>query len=182
MIEPLDPSGASELVARLLGAALLAARWLVETSAGVTLFGGDDISLPDTVRDAVLVRATQLSAAARGVLEVASLAGLRFELAVVAGFAGKAAIDEPVTTGILVEVEPGVAAFRHTLTREVFYRDVPWGRRRELHRGWLSTGAAWRPRRSCRPIRSRRSFESAWPSGLVQSPAGLGRRERSRLA
>ena len=29
---------------------------------------------------------------------------------------------------------PGLASFRHALTREALYRDVPWARRRELHR------------------------------------------------
>ena len=51
-----------------------------------------------------------------------------------AELAGEPAVDEPVARGVLVEVEPGVAAFRHTLTREAFYRDVSWGRRRTLHR------------------------------------------------
>ncbi len=160
VLEPLDLGGTSQLAAHLLGAplapslartlhdrtqglpffveelcaALVAAGRVIETGSGVALYGGEEIPLPDTLRDAVLARAEQLSADARRVLEVASVAGLRFELALVAELAGDTAIDDPVTAGILVEVEPGVAAFRHTLTREAFYRDVPWGRRRELHR------------------------------------------------
>jgi DNA-binding SARP family transcriptional activator/DNA-binding NarL/FixJ family response regulator len=159
-LDPLDLENTSELAARVLGAAparslartlydrtqgfaffveelcaaLLAAGRVVEAPAGIELIGGDEIPLPDTVRDAVLARATQLSTEARKALEVASVAGLRFDLALVAELAGEAAIDDPVSLGILVEVEPGVAAFRHTLTREAFYLDVPWGRRRLLHR------------------------------------------------
>jgi hypothetical protein len=59
----------------------------------------------------VLARAEQLSAEARRVLEVASVAGLAFDLALVAEVAGEAAIDEPIAAGIVVEVKPGAAAF-----------------------------------------------------------------------
>jgi DNA-binding NarL/FixJ family response regulator/tetratricopeptide (TPR) repeat protein len=160
VLEPLDLGGTSQLAAHRLGAppapslartlhdrtqglpffveelcaALVTAGRVIETDSGVALHGGEEIPLPDTLRDAVLARAERLSAAARSVLEVAGVAGLRFELALVAELAGETAIDDPVAAGILVEVEPGVAAFRHALTREAFYRDVPWGRRRELHR------------------------------------------------
>ena len=48
------------------------------------------------------------SAEARSVLEAASVAGLRFDLALVAELAGDAAIDEPVASGIVAEDEPGV--------------------------------------------------------------------------
>ena len=159
-LDPLDPESTSELAARALGAAparplartlydrtqgypffveelcasLVAGARVVETPGGLELLGGNEIPLPDTVRDAVLSRAGQLSTEAREALEVASVAGLRFDLALVAELAEDAAIDDPVAAGLLIEVEPGVAAFRHTLTREAFYRDVPWGRRRVLHR------------------------------------------------
>ena len=117
-----------------LCAALRAAGRVIEGPAGLEPAGEGDIPVPDTVRDAVLVRAGRLSAGARRVVDAASVAGLRFDLALVAELAGEPAVDEPVARGVLVEVEPGVAAFRHTLTREAFYRDVPWGRRRTLHR------------------------------------------------
>jgi DNA-binding CsgD family transcriptional regulator/tetratricopeptide (TPR) repeat protein len=158
-LDPLDLEGTSELAARVFGAAparslartlhdrtqgfplfveelctaLAAAGRVVDTGTGLELVGGDQLPLPDTLRDAILARAQRLSTDARRVLEVASVAGPRLDLALVAELAGEAAIDEPVSAGILVEVEPGVAAFRHTLAREAFYRDIPWGRRRELH-------------------------------------------------
>jgi DNA-binding NarL/FixJ family response regulator len=117
-----------------LCAALAGAGRIVEAGPGLALAGGEQIPLPDSVRDAILARAAHLSADARRVLEVASVAGHRFDLALVAEVVGDAAIDEPVSVGIVVEDEPGVATFRHTLTREAFYFDVPWGRRRMLHR------------------------------------------------
>ena len=117
-----------------LCAALAAAGRVVQTGNGVEVSGDDEIPLPESIRDAVVARAQPLSPAARKVLEVASVAGPRFDLELVAELAGEAAIDEPLSLGIVVEVEPGVAAFRHTLTREALYLDVPWTRRRALHR------------------------------------------------
>jgi DNA-binding NarL/FixJ family response regulator/tetratricopeptide (TPR) repeat protein len=159
-VGPLDPAGTAQLAAGALGeppapslarilhdrtqgipffveelcAALVSAGRVVDTGAGLNFAGDGAIPLPESIRDAVAARARPLSADARRVLEVASVAGLRFDLALVAELAGEAAIDEPVSLGILVEVEPGVAAFRHTLSREAFYVDVPWSRRRALHR------------------------------------------------
>lgn len=123
-LDPLDLERSSELASRVLGAApaqslartlhdrtqgfpffieefcaaLVAAERVVETRSGLELFGGDELPLPDTVRDAVLARAEQLSPDARRVLDVASVAGLRFDLALVAELAGEAAIDDPVSS------------------------------------------------------------------------------------
>ena len=159
-LEPLDREETAALSARALGgaptaalartlydrtqgvpffieelcAALVTGRRVAATPGGLELADGDELPLPDTLRDAVLARADALSPEARSVLEAACVAGLRFELSLVAELAGEAAIDDPVASGILAEVEPGVGAFRHSLTREAFYRDIPWGRRRALHR------------------------------------------------
>jgi DNA-binding CsgD family transcriptional regulator len=48
--------------------------------------------------------------------------------------AGDAGLDEALRAGIIVENGPGEASFRHALTREALHRDIPWARRRELHR------------------------------------------------
>ncbi len=159
-LDPLGAEGTTELASRVLGAmpapslarmlydrtqgvpffveelcaALLVTGRVIAGRSGLELAAGDDIPVPDTVRDAIRVSAKQLSPGARRVLEVASVAGLRFDLALVAELAEEAEIDEPMSLGIVIEVEPGVAAFRHTLTREAFYLDVPWGRRSDLHR------------------------------------------------
>jgi DNA-binding NarL/FixJ family response regulator/tetratricopeptide (TPR) repeat protein len=159
-LDPLGPAQTAELATRVLGAAparslaktvydrtqgvpffveelcaaLLTGGRLVKAGSMLELAGGGEIPVPDTVRDAVLARVKHVSTDARRVLEVASVAGLRFDLALIAELTGEAAIDEPVSLGVVVEVEPGVAAFRHTLTREAIYLDVAWGRRRALHR------------------------------------------------
>jgi DNA-binding NarL/FixJ family response regulator/tetratricopeptide (TPR) repeat protein len=159
-VRPLDPKWTAELATRVLGsvpspplaraihdrtqgvpffveelcAALEAAGRLVDGRSGLELAAGEGIPLPDTVRDAILTRARPVSPGARRVREVASVAGVRFDLALVAELAGDKAIDELVSLGVVVEVEPGVGAFRHVLVREAFYLDVTWGRRRVLHR------------------------------------------------
>ncbi|HEV2787193.1 MAG TPA: LuxR C-terminal-related transcriptional regulator [Solirubrobacteraceae bacterium] len=117
-----------------LCAALRTAGRVVQGRSGLELVARGEIPVPDTVRDAVLMRVKDISPGARRVLDVASVAGVRFDLALVAEIAGDAAIDEPAALGVVVEVEPGVAAFRHALTREAFYLDIAWGRRRALHR------------------------------------------------
>ena len=46
----------------------------------------------------------------------------------------EAGLDELLAGGLIVELEPGRAAFRHPLARDAIYEDVPWLRRRALHR------------------------------------------------
>ncbi|MDQ1744630.1 MAG: hypothetical protein QOE23_2969, partial [Pseudonocardiales bacterium] len=75
-------------------------------------------SLPATVRDAVLARASRLSAGARQVLAAAAVLGQRAELEVLVAVSGQpaAAVDECVRRGMLVG--SGQAwAFRHELAR-----------------------------------------------------------------
>ncbi|HSH83513.1 MAG TPA: hypothetical protein VLA19_33690, partial [Herpetosiphonaceae bacterium] len=87
------------------------------------------------MRDAVLLRAAGLPDPARQALEIAAVAGLRFDLDLVAALAGgETGLDVPIERGLIVEVAPGQAAFRHALTREALYGDIPWPRRRALHR------------------------------------------------
>ena len=100
-VDPLRQAGAAELAARILGApiapslaavvydrtqgvpffveelvAALATEELVATGEeGLVLAPGREVPLPDTVRDAVLVMAEQMSDSAREALEVAAVAG-----------------------------------------------------------------------------------------------------------
>jgi predicted ATPase len=117
-----------------LAAALIAGGCLEGGPHGLALAVGENVPIPESVRDAVLVRAAGLSEAAWGALEVASAAGTRFGLDLVAELAGEAPLGEPVAHGLIVELEPGEAAFRHALAREAVYGEVPWPRRRALHR------------------------------------------------
>jgi DNA-binding CsgD family transcriptional regulator len=158
-VEPLGPAGTAELAARILGAsvapslaailydrtqgvpffveelaAALAAQAALATGPeGLALRPGEEVPVPDTVRDAVLLRVEQLDDVARSSLDVAAVAGQRFELDVLEELGVSAGLDEAAALGLVAEVQPGTAAFRHTLVREAVYGAVPWPRRRVVH-------------------------------------------------
>ena len=117
-----------------LAAALALTAALQPGPRGLELAGSGDIPLPDTVRDAVLIGASELSPDARAAAEVAAVAGERFDLDVVGHFAADAGLSELIGHGMLSEDGAGGARFRHALTRDALYADVPWMRRRCLHR------------------------------------------------
>jgi DNA-binding CsgD family transcriptional regulator len=116
-----------------LAAALAEEATLRETPAGLELAEGGAVPLPETVRDAVLLRIEPLGDAVRSALEIAAVAGLRFELELLDDLTDASALSEPLALGLITEVEPGIAAFRHALAREALYAEVPWPRRRQLH-------------------------------------------------
>ena len=101
---------------------------------GLELAGDEDVPLPDTVRDAVLIGTSELSAAGRRAAEVAAAAGERFGLAVVASLSSDDGVGELIDRGLVREPAPGTGAFRHALTREALYADLTWTSRRALHR------------------------------------------------
>jgi DNA-binding CsgD family transcriptional regulator len=164
-VEPLGEAGTAELATRVLGErvapslaailhdrtqgvpffveelalALIAEEMLTASSDGLVVRVGEDVPLPDTVRDAVLLRADQLSDDARTALEVAAVAGQRVELDVVEELGASGDFDEAAALGLVAEVQPGVSGFRHALVREAVYGAVPWPRRRELHRRVAAT-------------------------------------------
>jgi DNA-binding NarL/FixJ family response regulator len=164
-LEPLSARGTAELAERVLGAApsarlastlhdrtggipffveelagaLEAGERLRCGDAGVELALDADVPLPQTIRDAVLLRAGDLSGPARATAEAASVAGARFDVDVVVALGFQDGLDELLASGLIVELEPGRAAFRHPLVRDAIYEDVPWLRRRSLHRDLAAT-------------------------------------------
>lgn len=168
-VDPLDPEDTAELAGQLLGgrpapglAAILHERtqgvpfFIEELAAalraegrlepgpdGVELNLDAQVPLPETVRDAVLLQLGDLGDAARAAAEVAAIAGPSFELDAVAGIAEEAGLAELLESGLIAEAGAGRAAFRHPLAREAIYEDVPWLRRRALHRE-LAEGLAGR--------------------------------------
>ena len=160
VLDPLTAQGTAELAERVLGggpsprlAGTLYDRtggipFFVEELAGALESGGRlrpgdeglelaldaDVPLPQTIRDAVLLQAGDLSGQARATAEGASVAGARFDIELVAALGWEAGLDELVSTGLIAELEPGRAAFRHPLARDAIYEDIPWLRRRSLHR------------------------------------------------
>jgi DNA-binding CsgD family transcriptional regulator len=159
-LEPLRPAETAALVERLLGAApserlagmlhdrtggvpffveeltaaLRTSDRLLDAADGTDLDLDAEVPLPQTVRDAVLVHMTALPEAARAAAEVAAIAGPIVDLDVVAGVAEEEGLAALLAAGLLVETEPGRARFRNPLAREAIYDDVPWLRRRALHR------------------------------------------------
>jgi DNA-binding CsgD family transcriptional regulator len=100
---------------------------------GVELVGADELPIPETVRDAVLLRAQRLSEGARRLLETAAVAGVRCDVDLVTELAGESGIDELLQSEFLLEPVPGRAAFRHSLAREAVYGSISWTQRRAIH-------------------------------------------------
>jgi class 3 adenylate cyclase len=103
--------------------------------------GLEDLRLPQTVRDTILLRLEQLSPEQAEILQTASVLGRSFSYPVLV--AVSAADDRSVQAALhasvqqqLLEEEPqniGRYRFRHALTREAIYDDMIAPRREELH-------------------------------------------------
>jgi hypothetical protein len=118
-----------------LGLALAASGRLRTGAAGLELLEGEELPLPDSIRDAVLLRTAGLSPAARSAVAVAAVAGQSFDPEPVLAIAGLDEWpDEAVSSGILVDGASGQMAFRHALVRDAFYGELPLLQRRALHR------------------------------------------------
>ena len=159
-LAPLDRDGTAELLAALLegdpSPSLVAALhdrtegvpFFVEELAralrtsgrlqpgprGLELGGEGDVPVPDTVRDAVLMSLARMSDEARAAAEAAAVAGQTVDLEMVGELASEAGVAELIRHGVLMDEGAGRASFRHALSWEALYADVPWLRRRALHR------------------------------------------------
>lgn len=169
VIDPLDRASTAALAARVLGApigsrlaallhhrtqglpffveelaaALVASHHLTADADGWELTDTGDVPIPDTLRDAVLLRTEGLSDAGRAALGVAAALGTDIDLDLVEGLLGTGdGLTELLERGLLIEGAPGRAVFRHALAREAIYGEVPWPRRRALHRAIASALAA----------------------------------------
>jgi len=128
-------TGGVPLFVTELGAALRAGARLREGDAGLELSQGADLPLPESVRDAVLVRASGVAPDARSLLEVAAVLGNTFEVDLAMAIARVDTWpDDLLDHGLVAEAAPGSMTFRHALVREAFYGEVSWQRRRLLHR------------------------------------------------
>jgi DNA-binding NarL/FixJ family response regulator len=158
-LEPLDRAGVEELLQALLPeapspslvrtvhdrtmgspffveelvAALQARDALRPSARGAELADGE-VPLPETIREAVLVAASDLSTEAREAAETAAVAGRNLDLRLAEGLLSEAGVAELIERNLLEETGPGEAAFRHALAQEALYAEVPWMRRRDLHR------------------------------------------------
>jgi DNA-binding NarL/FixJ family response regulator len=154
-----------------LGAVLVAEDRLRRGAGGLELSHGEELPLPEHVRDAVLLRAAGLDDGARVALAAAAAMGRSFDPRLAAAIAGLGEWPgEPVRRGIVVEEASGRLAFRHDLVREAFYGEIGWAQGPALHRAIaeaLEAGGAppsavaehWA--RGREPDRARRSFLAA---------------------
>lgn len=108
----------------------------------VTLAGTGAAPVPEGIREAVLLRASRLSNDERALLEAAAVAGIDFDIDAVLAVASRPGWPDGFTAaGLLTEASDGRSAFRHPLTQEAAYSDIPWSRRRRLHRAMAATMA-----------------------------------------
>jgi DNA-binding CsgD family transcriptional regulator len=129
-----------------LAAALRLGGHLDYREGTVGLAGTGDAVIPEGIREAVMLRAAQLSPDAAPVLDAAAVAGNEFDVELVLAVAGAPEWPEQLAScGLVSAVSDGRAAFRHALTRDAAYAAVPWSRRRALHQAIadrLSAGRA----------------------------------------
>jgi DNA-binding CsgD family transcriptional regulator/tetratricopeptide (TPR) repeat protein len=98
---------------------------------------GDAEHVPETVRDAILGRASRLSAGARRLLDAVAVAGPEAELWMLEAIAGDdlLCLEEAMTSGIVAAERPGTTvSFRHEVARLAIEETTPADRRRALHR------------------------------------------------
>jgi predicted ATPase len=103
----------------------------------LTLSDGAGSTLPVTLRAVLGVRIDALSAAAREVLGVASVIGMRFRGSmagvVLGGPLRSDIVQELADSALIAPVEPDVWRFGHALIRDAAYSGLLASRRRELH-------------------------------------------------
>jgi DNA-binding NarL/FixJ family response regulator len=100
---------------------------------GLELVERDEVPVPDSIREAVLVGLGDVSAEGREAAEAAAVLGQQFDLALAAELTPADGLAELIEIGLLEE-RGAAASFRHALAREALYAEVPWARRRDLHR------------------------------------------------
>jgi DNA-binding NarL/FixJ family response regulator len=100
---------------------------------GLELAEQDEVPIPDSVREAILVGTSDLSEEAREAAEAAAVVGQTIDLELAAELTTPSGLAELVEAGLLEEEGQGRASFRHALAQEALYGQVPWMRRRDLH-------------------------------------------------
>src|SRR5512140_1035462 len=98
-----------------------------------------ELQIPRSVQDTVRRRSERLSDKARHVLELAAVAGRRFDFDLLQLLTGMeeqellSLIQELVAAQLVVEVSADQFAFRHALTREAVYHSLLQRQRRKYH-------------------------------------------------
>lgn len=111
---------------------------LVRREAGWERWALDELEVPAGIRDSVMERVSRLSAEARAMVEAAATLqrpippDVILHTAALADHQGLPALEEALTSGVLVEHDEAVG-FRHTLSAQAVHDSLVLPRRRELH-------------------------------------------------
>ncbi len=195
-----DRSQGLPLFVEELSAALLADEAIVITD-GIATLVRDDLPIPETLRDSILIRADGMAPADRKALATAALLGDEVDGTLVDELTGghDAWSRAGLERGILVAHGAGRVRFRHGLVREVLVDALPSAVRRTQHRRiaaslatrgaeplvvaehWLRAGdaretVAWliaAAEASCR-VHAYRDAASAYRRALDEDRGGIG--------
>ena len=141
-LDPLSTDEALELARTYLEANPGVARRCVERAQGNPLFltqllqtGAESDVIPGTIRNVVLARLDALPPAEKAALQAASIAGQRFDPALVDHLAGEgaAALDQARSRDLVRDCGDGALMFTHALIRDGAYGSLLHGTRKALH-------------------------------------------------
>ena len=105
----------------------------------------NELHIPRNIQDAVQQRIVRLSEAAREILTIASVAGQRFDFALLQQLTNHdeqqllALMKELIAAQLVIEELADQFAFRHALTRQAIYTDLLARERRALHKAIAET-------------------------------------------
>jgi len=105
----------------------------------------NELHIPRNIQDAVQQRIARLSEAAREILATASVAGQRFDFALLQQLTNHdeqqllALMKELIAAQLVIEESADQFAFRHALTRQTIYSDLLARERRALHKAIAET-------------------------------------------
>jgi DNA-binding CsgD family transcriptional regulator/tetratricopeptide (TPR) repeat protein len=137
--EILRLSGGIPLYVEELVSALIERGGVRHGADGKASASGISLAVPESFREAVLVRMAVLDPQTQRSLERAAVVGPEVDLDMLAAAVGDAAAVARLTEAHwLVDTEPGRARFRHALLREAVYGQIPWTRRRQWHADWAA--------------------------------------------
>ena len=118
-----------------LSAVLSSHHRLEETHGGLALPEGEGVPVPESIRDAVLLRLDNLTESSRNLLEISAVAGIEFDFDLVTNVAQTdEGLADLIERNWITEIAPGRGSFRHGLVREAVYNEITWSKRRTLHR------------------------------------------------
>jgi ATP/maltotriose-dependent transcriptional regulator MalT len=145
------------------------------------ILASDRRGVPPTVRDAVLARASRLSAAARRALDAAAVIGYRVDSWLLDATAGSEpqSVDELITYGMLRQ-HGGDLIFRHELLRQTILEALSQSNSRALHQTVLKALLA-SPARRDEPARIAYHAEAAGDADAVLEFAPSAARRAAAL-